>query len=87
MSIVESVPNAAGIFSPTNQEQLVSQMIRDNVIKEINDLDPIEVALKLGLAPSGLKVLISRPSWNLETAFRVADLLGFNVMAMVKDEA
>lgn len=73
------------IHNPTPLEERISAALRQRAVREIearNDLDA--VAAVLDLMPTGVEALLRRSSWPLETAFRVLDVLGADVVREIE---
>jgi hypothetical protein len=51
--------------------------LRDNVLAEIQHrhISQAELGERLGLLPSGVQVLLDRPSWSIDLAVRVAEAI------------
>ena len=69
----------SSIKKPTHTEVVATQQIRQAVMKLADDMSVDELAHKLDLLPSGVRMLIERKAWPLEESVRVADTLGINV--------
>jgi hypothetical protein len=68
------------IHSATPKEQELAAALREKCVATIEASDGDVVCGKLGLASTGLARLLWRPTWDLQTAFRVADTLGLQVI-------
>ena len=73
------------IHNPTPLEERISALLRERAVQEIegrNDLNA--VAQALDLMPTGVEALLRRSRWTLETAFRVLDVLGADVVGEIE---
>ena len=65
------------LFVPSNFEQKLAEILREQSIKEIKRrADPSAVAVDLGLTTQGVEALLWRCKWKLDTSIRVANALG-----------
>ncbi len=69
------------IHEPTARETEILDQIRAEVDRELERVHqaPRDVAERLHMVPSGAEMLFARQHWSLETAFRVAEALGFRI--------
>lgn len=69
----------AGLADQSYQEFMIIAAVRSGCELLMNQLDIDELLKRLDLLPSGVMVLRVRREWSLETAFRVAVKLGFDM--------
>lgn len=80
---------ATSLYASTKRERHLADFLRSTCIEEIVDRDQSVVCTSLSLASSGLKRLLAEPHWDLQKAFRVADILNLRVadeLLFVTDE-
>ena len=63
------------ITTPSAREQAVARELRRRAIEAIHEMSEKDAAELLSLAPTGVKALLWREQWSIETAFRVVDAL------------
>lgn len=63
---------------PTERELRIAMALRAKAAEKINRVGAQEASTRLGLSPSGVRSLLWKREWSLETAFRVADALGID---------
>ena len=64
------------VYEPTERERRVAEALRQRAVQEIDrrrDLN--QVGRLLGLRLQAVEALLRAPSWDLATAFRVAEAL------------
>lgn len=59
---------------------MIARRLRGLCIDEIERTGKAQAAQALGLAPTGLRALLWRQEWGLETAVRVADALDLPII-------
>lgn len=62
------------------RERLLADRLRELAVDEIERRGIDDVASSLALASSGVKALLWREAWSIETAFRVADALDLPIV-------
>lgn len=70
----------SGLRVPTPSERLIAEALRSSAVQLIEMSNIDQIAERLSLMPSGVRVLASRSAWDLSTAVRTADLLGIDVI-------
>lgn len=69
----------SSIKNPTKTEVQATEQIRHAVVELAVGMSVDELADRLDLLPSGVRMLMERTVWPLEESVRVADRLGIHV--------
>ena len=64
------------MFENGTVERLMAQRIRESAEDRIRDIGNEQAAQVLGLSVPGVETLLWRSEWSIETAVRVAAMLG-----------
>ena len=76
-------------LKPTDKELKVREELEQEIRKELSrrKWGADELADQLGMAASGTMMLLDQKLWSLETAFRLAELLGMELEIKTKSSS